>query len=300
MRCSATICPVFLGTPLLIILPLSPKGYKAAGDTEALRRLGAQYGLEVSIVDLVESESLTTGGRASSAVPPAGAASMVYASGSSMDVVTVRDLPLEAGSSSDLISSSRARELLSKGDVRGVSRLMGRCYRLVAAVDHVSGGDPRCCINPSAAGLSEISRSDKGTSGRLESLSSAGAASTSNPGFSRYSGGGGVGGRSVAVVPTASLLNLPPKDGVYEASLSAVYRGPPSWSRTANLPMDLLPSELESGSGIAVKVRIDGEGLHLSRDALDSAVAASSPTHDNGSSSDGGAAAVYVVIDFWL
>lgn len=32
-------------------------GYKAAGDTDALQSLGEKYGLTVSVVDLVESES---------------------------------------------------------------------------------------------------------------------------------------------------------------------------------------------------------------------------------------------------
>lgn len=31
-------------------------GYKASGDTEALQTLGAQYGLKVSVVDLIQGD----------------------------------------------------------------------------------------------------------------------------------------------------------------------------------------------------------------------------------------------------
>ncbi len=32
-------------------------GYKASGDTEVLQTLGAQYGLKVSVVDLVQGDA---------------------------------------------------------------------------------------------------------------------------------------------------------------------------------------------------------------------------------------------------
>ena len=270
--------------------------------------------MDVDIVDLVESQQEASGRDVESEDVASGrrtdhsseSTHMAYTSGASMDMVTVSDFPsgasakkigigLPSVSSSEQISSSRVRELLSRGDVRAVARLMGRCYRLVAAVDHAPGGDPRCCTvsaaAAAAAGGSDSARSGSGT-GRAEPTP------TGDPGFSRYSGGSGVGGRSVAVIPSNTLLNTSPADGLYEASLSAVYRGAPSWDRDACLPLDPLPADLESGSGITLKVRIDSGGVHLSRDALDSAVAMASPAYGGGA--DSRAVAVYVVIDFWF
>lgn len=52
-------------TPLYTHIRLLGAGFKAAGDAGALVRLGAQYGLKVSIVDLVSLEAAADSGGSS-------------------------------------------------------------------------------------------------------------------------------------------------------------------------------------------------------------------------------------------
>ena len=140
------------------------------------------------------------------------------------------------------------------------------------------------------------------------------------PSFTIYSGAGGVGGRGVAVLPRASLLNLAPADGAYEASVSVVLRprhrivlrprhriyqaSLEQQEQALQLPpaSPQLPVDLESGCGMPLRVRVDSEGLHISRDGLDRAVAEATgsppeqgPSNDNGSQGS----SIFVVVDLW-
>ena len=271
-------------------------GFKAAGDAAALRELGAKYGMDVAIVDLVQDEAASgdANGRNGDAKRHSGEA------------------PAGIGgcSNPEQISSSKVRGLLAEGKLRDVSRLLGRCYRLVASLDY---GGPRRELRWGERGDS-ASRGGAHTAvaggGKDPSGSSA---AVEGLGFSLYGGGSGVGGSGVAVLPTATFLNVLPADGGYEASLSVVYRGTASGfglggsftetpgtaeGTAAPALLQTLPLELESGSGLPLRVRVDNEGLHLSRDALDAAVAAALPASTSPAAA-GGASAIYIVVDIW-
>lgn len=74
-------------------------GYKAAGTARTLKMLGAEYGMNVDVVNLLENSQNITHGIG------------------------------------DVVSSSKIREALRQGDMKLVEQCMGRGYRLVARAD---------------------------------------------------------------------------------------------------------------------------------------------------------------------
>ena len=80
-------------------------GFKAAGDADALTELGEKFGVEVAIVDLLDSGEEGTDGD---------------------------DTPQ--------VSSTRVRACLASGDVAQASRLLGRPHRLALATKHAAAG----------------------------------------------------------------------------------------------------------------------------------------------------------------
>jgi hypothetical protein len=207
-------------------------GFKAKGDAKALVELGAQYGLDISIEDLVEE--------------PAG---------------------LEHQGEGHQISSSTIRELLSKGQVRSVARLMGRCYRLV--IGSQSSGDTTSPLDLSvllqSRCLISLPRSDSGSP---------------PPSDQRLLFGEG---EERATLPSSSFLNLAPGPGSYRATLSVV----PLSCEEQGVPF--LPLDLESGCGMPLRVNVTEVGdICLSQDSLAAAAAAGGR----------GAKDLCVVIDF--
>ena len=284
---SPCLCPL-LHAQACHVLPCS-SGFKAAGDAAALRELGAKYGMDVAIVDLVQDEAASRDANGHSGEAPAG---------------------IGGSCSPEQISSSKVRGLLAEGKLRDVSRLLGRCYRLVASLDY--GGQRRAQLRWGERGGS-ASRGGAHTAVAGGPDPSGSSAAVEGLGFTLFGGGSGVGGSGVAVLPAAAFLNVLPADGSYEASLSVVYRGTASGfglggyftetpgtaeGTAAPVLLQTLPLELESGSGLPLRVRVDNEGLHLSRDALDAAVAAALPASTSPAAA-GGASAIYIVVDIW-
>ncbi|KAG1674160.1 hypothetical protein FOA52_015791 [Chlamydomonas sp. UWO 241] len=258
-------------------------GYKAAGTADTLRALGKKYSLSVSILDLVEA-----GGN----------------SVNSVDGENSVDGGDGASSHARVVSSTRARELLAVGDVRGVAALLDRPYRVVACLAYnVEAMASACRVLPPRATQASIPFPDAGTAREAEK-----------------------------VLPTMTLTNQAPGHGLYEATLSAVYRGTqpslhyptgggagsgngngdgdgvsvggqhPKSQRENHQLLATLPLDLDSGIGMPVLVRLGPDGMHVPEDALSAAVAAALPLAVQQQASEQGGAdqqhALFVVVDF--
>lgn len=88
-------------------------GYKAAGDASDLAQLCGEFGLEVFIVDPVMDESEKSGRRSD-------------------------DVTGENTREKGQVSSTRVRKALGIGDIKRVTRLLGRDHRLVFTIDACS------------------------------------------------------------------------------------------------------------------------------------------------------------------
>ena len=86
-------------------------GYKAAGTAEILKSLGAERGIKVKIVNLIEKDSIDSHGLG------------------------------------EVVSSSKIRDGLKEGDMTVVEQCLGRKYRLVATVqkDDIAAHRKICC-----------------------------------------------------------------------------------------------------------------------------------------------------------
>ena len=216
-------------------------GYKAKGDARMLMELGAEYGLQISIEDLIQE--------------PEG----FHA----------------ASDGNQQISSSSIRELLSRGHVRSVARLLGRCYRLVIKI-----GSP----SDSSLELASLVKS--------RCLIPIPATHDSRSHEQRHSDQSLLfgGGDELVTLPSTSTLNLTPGPGSYQASLSVV-----TLVLSDEQEMQALPLELESGCGIPIQVTVDEQGdVNLSQDLLAAAVAAA----EDASGSDSIEGGAFIVIDF--
>eukprot|EP00198_Chlamydomonas_reinhardtii_P009763 XP_001699100.1 riboflavin biosynthesis protein [Chlamydomonas reinhardtii] len=225
-------------------------GFKAAGDAGALVRLGAQYGLKVSIVDLVSLEAAAdSGGSSDPASARASGSDGVGMSGTGTAAGNSSSGVAGASSSNDSnqaskavadetrVSSSRIRGLLEGGHVEAVETLLGRKYRLV------------CDLTAAAA-----------TAG------SADAAAALGTGLLR--------------VPAACYRNQAPAPGQYRVMVRLVDSGPPGaeiaaerdsgggafmrTSLSSTFSSGLDPGAVEPVVGpVCVPVRISEEGLEV-------------------------------------
>ncbi|GAX77126.1 hypothetical protein CEUSTIGMA_g4572.t1 [Chlamydomonas eustigma] len=306
--------------------------------------------------------------------------------------------------SSNQISSSKVRALLSAGEVQMVSRLLGRCYRLVIDLVHtlpLEEYDPES--NPGSGILAqddlpswnlgfqaEEDRSSEGNGTGASTTkgpcllerrpytstvdSGRGAPSNENTAACRKSGvfmtgrlvEGSSGNNEVealslsssgseqhgdaalrglskdvsrryggmVLVPSKGFLNMAPGAGLYEASLSILYRrvkrggdlssnngsllsGSQDHSCDGGVPeaesvrdeealLQTIPLEMESGVGLPVHVRLSPEGIYIPEDAFSVAMAASVPQDvtlcPNGRRTEmsvASAVPLFVVLDFW-
>ncbi|KAG2424500.1 hypothetical protein HYH02_015170 [Chlamydomonas schloesseri] len=231
-------------------------GFKAAGDADALVRLGAAHGLRVSIVDLVslEAAAARNGGSGGSSGQEAvqegrtaaGASSSRGDGTSSSSGSSSNSSSAVSGGSSRAVadearvSSSRIRALLEGGHVEAVETLLGRKYRLVC--DLTAAG--------AAAGV--------------------GAAAV-----------GVVGADGVLRVPAACYRNQAPAPGLYRVLVRLVDSGPPGAEIAAEPAHSTAPgldSAATAAAGstfsmrtspqpvvgpVCVPVRISGEGLEV-------------------------------------
>ena len=94
-----TLLAVDLGVKGVVVGSNYRFGYKAAGTARTLKTLGAEYGMKVEIVNLLENNEGIQHGLG------------------------------------DVVSSSKIREALSRGDMALVEQCMGRGYRLIALAD---------------------------------------------------------------------------------------------------------------------------------------------------------------------
>ncbi|GBF97671.1 FAD synthetase chloroplastic [Raphidocelis subcapitata] len=168
-------------------------GYKAAGDVEALQRLAAEAGMPCRAVELVAA---------------CGAGS-------------------DGGGADAPVSSSRIRELLAAGSVGEVAALLGRPYRLVAAVKLGPGMGPQRRAEPGGSEASGSCDSGVGSGsfdGVGESSSSCGAPAGGVTSSMDGSESEAVplllrDGGAAALVAPEGLLNAAPGAGRYSAAL---------------------------------------------------------------------------------
>ncbi|KAG2427357.1 hypothetical protein HXX76_012551 [Chlamydomonas incerta] len=240
-------------------------GFKAAGDADALVRLGAAHGLRVSIVDLVSLAAAADGDGSSSDPAPASASASASAAAAGLgepeatmeEGRTGASSASGAGASSSSgsregndvaadgarVSSSRIRSLLEGGHVEAVETLLGRKYRLVCDLADVAAA-------AAAAGAGD------------------GAASALGTGLLR--------------VPAACYRNQAPAPGLYRVLVRLVDSGPPGAEIAAEAASFMRTSlsrtsdpDPDPGSGLGVgvaepfvgpvcaPVRISEEGLEV-------------------------------------
>lgn len=177
------------------------------------------------------------------------------------------------------LTTSQARELLSKGDVSAVASLLGRQYRLVVSFD--------TSVLQSTAHCRPLATSGNGNGN--------GAPAPSSPSPPQHADEV----HYQVVLPSCAFLNQPPACGLYDASLAVAPRpddddsgiasfgsagGPIGAAAAAGgaasilggglsggvcrIPSAVLPLELESGAGMPLTVQIAPDGLYLPNEAL--------------------------------
>jgi hypothetical protein len=181
-------------TPLCFFHRCHPTGYKAAGDVAALQQLAAQHGMGCSVVDLVPIDG--TGGRRGQ---------------------EEEEAP---------VSSSKIRELLAEGRVDTAAKLMGRPYRLVAAVSFgPQGEEQRTPLgSTSGAGAAPGGATPSGSDDEGDGHDRRGQVVVSTSSMDGHESDSVPlqlrdGGR-MAFIGGDGLLNAPPGLGRYRASLA--------------------------------------------------------------------------------
>ncbi len=252
-------------------------------------RLGFKYGMSVAIVDLVEQQkerSHLLAGQLGS-----GGASPSEKAGYDTD----RD---DDADPAMVVSSTEVREMLLRGDVKGAARLLGRHYRLIAAVE--------CRFGTGGAATVRMTAEQSEQEGSAERSEQEGGGSAEHPDCSS----------SGFVVPSAALLNMCPASGGYRAAVTIVNRtagdaeaGPSSSTpSTLSSPrpqplLQTLPLDLKSGTGLPIRVRIGPEGIAEEGvgGVLASAITAAAVhrgVSSNGSSDADKVQHFFVVLDF--
>jgi len=196
-------------------------GFKAAGTASTLQTLGTKYGMSVSIVDLVGPS-----GQGSVDGDEAAAGSACGAQDKQADRARS---PTPTPGLTELgphVSSSKVRQLLSEGSVQDVAPLLGRPYRLVAALPA-----PPLPQLPAPA-QSQSSSTSNSTNGKpAASTSGSGAQSAGAASGSERQHSGGEhswvevpAGSGTVLLPSETLLNQAPAPGVYRAAVAVVAR----------------------------------------------------------------------------